>query len=461
MIELDQFFSIQVATNKMEATLVQNEKWNEEDVLTKADLLHYIKEQGIINGIDEGALELFCSDENDIKEQQIIARGKPPVKGRDARLQSIQFEEKGTDTDTLDNINLKEFLEIPSVREGDKVGEKVKATNGTAGINIYGEEVPAKPGKDFKLRPGKNTRLDEEEQALYSLINGQISIEKKVIHVFPIYEVKGDLDLKTGNITFVGNVVIRGNVPTGYEVKADGDIRVTGTVEGAHLESGGSIFVGAGIVGQNKSLIKAKGDLLTTFINEGHVEAGGAIEVVQAILHSTCSAGTSIICTRGKGNIVGGSLSANECIRAKNIGNDMQTKTSIFVGLSEHIVTRERTLKQDLLKSQEELTKLSQLLKVYVAKEQQQGPLQGREKILKLRVQHSFQTTKEVIDLTEEQLAELKDIQTDSNKGFIKVEQAVFPNVDVNFGKYRRKLVMRHDKARISIIDSEINISTA
>ncbi|WP_100404461.1 DUF342 domain-containing protein [Bacillus solitudinis] len=458
MVELEQFFTIQISTDKRQATLVQNEKIPEEEWLEEKALLQFIKEHGVVYGLNETNITNFVTHRQNLTDPLVIANGKPPVNGQNAFLKAVQFDKKTSNSMGADDVNLKDVINIPSVLEGDKIGEKVAATKGENGLNVLGEEIVAKTGKDFKLRAGKNTRL--KEQTIYSLISGQVSVENKLINVFPIYEVRGDLDLKTGNITFVGNVTVHGNVPTGFEIKADGDIRVTGTVEGALLEAGGSIFVGAGIVGQNKSIIKAKQNLQTTFINEGHVEVGGTIEVVQAILHSTCSAEKAIVCTRGKGNIVGGSLSANEFIHAKAIGNDMQTKTTLYIGLHESVVLKERELQTELAKSQEEFSKLGQLLKVYLNKEKQLGELQGKEKLLKLRVLHSFKETKDTIEIISEQLEEIKELMIDTDGGYIQVDNNLFPNVDVHFGKYRRKVLAKHQKTKITITDSEITIST-
>ena len=80
--------------------------------------------------------------------------------------------------------------------------------------------------------------------------------DREKINVFPVYEVNGDVDYNTGNIDFVGTIVIRGNVRSGFKVKADGDIRIIGSVEGAELEAAGSIEISAGIIGQNKGLLK-------------------------------------------------------------------------------------------------------------------------------------------------------------------------------------------------------------
>ncbi|WP_368504076.1 DUF342 domain-containing protein [Alkalihalophilus sp. As8PL] len=458
MIDLDQYYQITITSNKMEATVVQHAKTNQEETIDIGQVKEWVHEHGIVFGMIEESLHSLSNRVN-LDSPLLIARGLPKKQGAAAYLLPILFKKEKVADDGKMKVNLKDVLDIESVREGDKVGQKIAATSGQNGKNVLGEEISAKPGKDFTLRAGKNTRVSEDEQSIYSLIDGQVSIENKRIHVHPIYEVKGDLSMKTGNISFVGNVVINGNVPTGFIVEADGDIRVRGTVEGAHLTAGGSIFVGAGIVGQHKSFLKAKGDLQTTFINEGNVEVGGTIEVAQAILHSTCTAEKTIICTRGKGNIVGGVLSAGEGVHARTIGNDMQTKTSLFIGANEQLLKKQKDTESTKRKAQDDLTKLGKLLKVYIEKQKKQS-LVGKEKIMVLRIQHSFRTAKELLDESNDILESLDKLGGPLEGGSISAKDSFYPNVFIHFGKYRRKLVSKHQYAKVTLIDSEITISS-
>lgn len=456
MIDLEKFYEIKVSNDKMEAFIIRHSKLTDDDSLSKEEIEQFIKEHGIIYGLDHDVVTKILED-RELGPNIILAVGKPPENGKDAYLEPILFQEQNRDLNAV-QINLKDFLDIPTVRIDDKIGTKIAATPGFVGFNVFGEEVAAKPGKDFKLRKGQNTRINEKEQAIYSLIDGQITIDKHTIHVFPTYEVQGDLSLKTGNIEFVGNVIINGNVPTGFEIEAGGDIRVSGTVEAARLKAGGSIYIGAGVVGQNKGHIEAGGDLQTTFINEGYVEVGGHIEVTQAILHSTCMSGGQVICKRGKGLIVGGAISAVKSIEANEIGNDMHTKTSLFIGVHEKILLQQKQIEEDLQKAQDDFMNLAKLLKLYIEKEKESGPLVGRDKLSKLRVQHSFQQTKQTIDELTENLGDFKE-QAELGDGFIRVERLLFPNVNVHFGKYRRNIQKIYRQPRISFIDGEINIS--
>lgn len=458
MIVLDDFFEIQTDKTKMKATIIQTVKLEPETKVTVEELKEFIKIHGIVFGIKEELLANIVSEEVDLPV--VVAEGLGPENGTHAFLRPILPEiENITNKEDLLKVDLKQVLNIPSVTHGQLIGEKVPATPGVPGRNIFGEEIPPKAGRDLKLRPGKNTRISEDGLKLYSTIDGQMSVEPKVIHVYPVFEVNGDLDLKVGNIAFIGSVNIRGNVPDGFEIKAKGDIKIHGTVESATLISEGSIFVSAGIVGQGKGLLKAKGDLHTSFINQAIVEVEGDINVVQSILHSKVQAGGSVYCQKGKGNIVGGSISAGKNIVAKEVGNPHNTATSIYLGVNQDLLMKEKLYTDNLKKAEDDLQKLAILLKNLNEKEKRQS-LSANEKIMKLRVRNTISLSNETMLEAKEKLEDFKEIFSELGNAAITIERHIYPNVDVHFGKYRRKIITPHQYVKISLEDGEITIGS-
>ncbi|OIJ09928.1 hypothetical protein BKP35_15715 [Anaerobacillus arseniciselenatis] len=456
MSHLDDFFEIQVDKKKLKATITQRKKLEQDDDLTLDELKSFVNEHGIVFGVKEELLQKITLGEATLP--LAIAEGLSPVDGVDAFLKPIFPETKEIENkEDLRKVDLKQVLNIPSVTHGQIIGEKIPATAGTSGKNIFGEEISAKPGKDFKLRTGKNTRIDDSGLKLIATTDGQMSVEPKVIHVFPVFEVNGDLDLKVGNISFIGSVEIRGNVPAGFEIKSKGDIKIHGTVESAILNSEGSIFVSAGIVGQGQGLIKAKGDLHTSFINQANVEVEGDINVIQSILHSNVQAGGNIFCNRGKGNIVGGNVSAAKNITVKEVGNTHNTKTSLYLGVNHEIMKKEKIYSDHLKKSEEDLQKLLILLKNLNEKEKSTS-LSAKEKIMKLRIRNTINQANDTMIEAKEKLEDLKEIFSQSGGAFLTVENKIFSNVDVHFGKYRRKIVASHQFVKIYLEDGEIKV---
>jgi uncharacterized protein (DUF342 family) len=454
MILLDDFLEMQLDNKKMKATIIQRKYFDEGMAISVDDINSFIAEHGVVYGIKVELLTGILTEEHSFP--LVIAEGIQPVNGKNAILRPI-FPKTAVieNVDDLREVDLKQVINIPSVTHGQLIGEKIPATDGAPGMNVLGEEIPPKPGKDFRLRAGKNTRIEEIGLKLHSTVDGQMSVEPKVIHVYPVFEVNGDLDLKVGNILFVGTVCIRGNVPAGFEIKSKGDIKIHGTVESAVLISEGSIFVSAGIVGQGKGLIKATGDLHTSFINQGVVEVEGDVNVTQSILHSKIQAGGSIYCHQGIGNIVGGDLSAGKNIIVKDVGNTHNTKTTLFLGVHQDLMNKEKNYNDNFKKAEEDLKKLTVLLDNLNEKEKNNG-LTAKEKIMKLRVRNTVIITTETIAQTKEKLEDYKDIFSEYGDSILTVKKQIFPSVDVCFGKYRRKIISPHQRVKIYLENGEI-----
>lgn len=453
-------FEIKISKDKMQATLTQKEHIDDIENLTFEALLQLVKEHGISYGIKEDVLKEIVQFKGlALNKTVVIAEGMPPVDGENAYLKPIDFTAKKKDDKQEDKkrINFRNVKEIPNVHKGEVLGIKVEATKGTPGINVLGENVPAKPGRDIKLRKGKNTVVTPDGTKILADIDGQVSFDGKTIHVYPVYEVSGDLDMKTGNIDFVGNVVIRGNVPNGFEIKAKGDIHVYGTVESAFLYSEGSIFVNAGIVGQGNGKIYAKNNLHTTFINQGNIEVENDVHVSQSILHSTVIAGGSIYCEQGKGNIVGGHISAGKCIYVNECGNMMHTPTHFYIGENQKLIERKNQLESERDKLKEELEKLMKLNNAYARKEESGQSLTPKERVMRLRIKS---TLLEVQERFQEAVAELEELshQTEKNAGFLQVKNHLYENTTITFGKYSRKITKHYQYVKVLFDNGEIKI---
>src|SRR5690606_32795771 len=109
-------------------------------------------------------------------------------------------------------VDFKEVTNLNNIKKGQLIAERVPAGTGTDGRAVTGDPIPAKKGKEARLKAGKNVVVDQEQMKIYAAIDGLVTItERDKINVFPVYEVNGDVDYAIGNIDFVGNVVIRGN----------------------------------------------------------------------------------------------------------------------------------------------------------------------------------------------------------------------------------------------------------
>ena len=252
-----------------------------------------------------------------------VAEGKEPIDGRDAYI-SYKFE---TDKSKLHlnesesgQIDFKELNLVQNVVEGQPLAEKILPERGKNGVTLYGRFLEAKNGKDIALPVGKNVTVDTDGRTILAAVSGQVLLINDKITVEPIMEVDG-INIKTGNVTFLGTVIVKGNVEDGFNVKASGNIEVHGTVGSSNLEADGNIIVSLGIMGKDTAVIKAGDTLWAKFIQNTTVEAENYVIVRDGIINSNVTSNKKILVKGKRGSILGGNAFATEEIRAKNIGS--------------------------------------------------------------------------------------------------------------------------------------------
>jgi uncharacterized protein (DUF342 family) len=203
------------------------------------------------------------------------------------------------------------------------------------------------------------------------------------------YEVPGDVDYSIGNLSMEGSLDIRGWIHSGFEVRASDEIKIGGGVEDAIVEAGADIYINGGIIGSAEGRVQAGGNITARFFESARVHADGDIFVHDDILRSTVSANGSIIVTKGKGRIRGGSVEAAKGVEANEIGSDAGVKTSVSVGTD----SKTRKLLADAKKQLEDFKRkkaktdklLARFVKKYKSKTLPEEITRRLEKLVKFR----------------------------------------------------------------------------
>lgn len=285
-------------------------------LLDKADrrLIRYMMENGLFGQV------------------MLLAQGTEPIPG-EAAGRTYHFKPVfSTSPRLLDNgdVDFKSIDNVSIVKSGDVLVTKTPALHGIPGEDVWGGVIPAPKGHDIDISGGKNTQLSADGTELTATCEGHVFIRYGKVCVDRVFIVEGNVDYKVGNIDFNGPVIVFGSVLDGFKVKADDDIYVNGSVDGAELESrGGDISIRLGINGHNKAEVKAAGSVKAKFINMAIVRAGKDVISEVSILHSSVIAGESVIARGSKGAIIGGSILAAKSIVARELGCISQTKTEI------------------------------------------------------------------------------------------------------------------------------------
>ncbi|RNA69568.1 DUF342 domain-containing protein [Alteribacter keqinensis] len=454
---IEDYFEVLIDDKELTAKLIAH-KIPEED-FTEEEIIDYLKEEGIIFGINKKSIAILLADNGRISAPLVIASGKAVEHGTPAKLSPAVFTTGKEEGQSGGRIELRDVLNLENVTSGMVVGRKISPGRGINGMNVFGEVIQAKPGKDFTLRPGKNTRIDKDGEKIIATCNGLMSADEKMIHVQPVYEVPGDVTMKTGNIDFTGTVKIRGSVPSGFKIKAGGDITVFGSVEGAELESGGSVYVCEGIVSQGKGYIKANRDVHTSFANQATIYAGNHVFVSQSILHSKIEALGKVVCKEQRGNVVGGSISSGQGIDVNEAGNQMNTPTLFYLGVNENVMIKEKEARTLYEQSKESMLKLSKLYRVLEQKKMT-STLGTKDRLMMLKVQNNLLTVNEAYQKAKDDYEKAKSIMEHPEEAVFLINRHLHPNVSAYFGKYRRKIVARHERVTLTLNNSEITLTS-
>lgn len=331
----DSTANVQISETKMRAYIIISAPRPGGYDLDVDQIRSILKSHNVIVGIKEDVIDKIL-DYPEYDTPIWIAEGIKVVNGVDASITYHFNTSKKKEFHEQNNgqIDFKSMNNIQNVTAGQILATKNLATTGEPGRTVTGEIIYNKPGKDLVLQEGKNTKVSDDGLNIVALTNGQVNYSAGKVNVDEVYIVQGDVNLKTGHISFLGNVIVTGSVEDNFNITAEGNIEIKGSVGKCRLEAKGNITVSQGIMGKDEAYIKAGECLYAKFIQQvSKVEVGDSVYVQDAIMQSYVDATKEICCVGKRATIVGGDLRAGETIKSGTIGSQSGTETIIEVGI--------------------------------------------------------------------------------------------------------------------------------
>ncbi|MBN2439827.1 MAG: FapA family protein [Spirochaetales bacterium] len=399
--------------------------------LTYDNIIAILNNNGVVHGILEDEVRQF-EDYPQYNSRFLIAEGSKPQNGSDAVVQyhfnkergHIQLHEEGG------RVDFKELNLIENVVAGQVLAKKTPPQKGIDGRTVTGKTIPAKSGNDVAIVIGKNVKLSEDGTTAISEINGQVMLLAGKINVEPIYTVNGDVNLQTGNILFLGTVIVKGSVLDGFSIKAAGNIEIKGNVGKCILDAEGDIIVHQGILGKNGGQVKTGKSVFSKFIEHARVEATDYVVVNEGILHSMVDANKKIICQGRRASIVGGKLRASEEINAKNLGSIAGTETVLEVGYDPSSKERLGSLDKKKTDIEKDLDEIELNIKTLLNLKKVQRKLSEEKQNYLTELSSKRDTIKTEVDLLNTEIDEIKaHLMSIKKQGKISASEKVFPGV--------------------------------
>jgi hypothetical protein len=347
---------LKVTPDKMQVTLVVHPPLAEGHSLHHGDLQALIAEQGIVFGIDAKTIDeakRFLESEAKEFKSFIIARGQGVGKSSDACLRYDM--EIGPIAGKLledGSIDFRERRIMVAVKAGQCIATKIPASQGTPGINVYGQETLAPVGKDLKIEVLNDAKFSRDTLQVTATKNGVLSIvNDSIIKVCSHQILLGDIDFQTGNIDSMNCISIRGSVQPGFRVTVGGDIEIAGEVTSAKIVSQGNLVVRGGITGKN-SVLEANGDADINFIERGSLKCGGMVVIRKESYYGDITAGTDIRCHQAS-KIIGGNLFAEGSIATGDVGSENCRPAFLAAGVIAERLRHFNTLKTSVVEQQD------------------------------------------------------------------------------------------------------------
>lgn len=288
---------------------------------------------GVCHGFDEEKPTL-------VDGKAVIASGTPAQHGEKAKIRPLVRPEviqtKEDDEEARnERRDFRELGNIVNVPEDQLLLEKVPATMGIPGRDVFGEEIPAKDGKDVTIKCGPGVVLSADGLQVTSTVKGKFVMAGGKPAVLEEHIVNSDVDLSVGNITFSGKqLIIRGQVLPGFRVKCMGSIDISEGVNNAEIIAGANLKIQGGLIGEECS-VRVWGDMDVDFCeNTGLIETRGNMAISDFVVQGYMRVEKDLRALSGKGALIGGKYVLGGSLYALELGSDAEVHTEVVVGMN-------------------------------------------------------------------------------------------------------------------------------
>ena len=329
ILPVDCQISVSIATNGSEAHVSITPPVNGGAEPTFEEIMNKLKAGGVLYGINEDTVRKIVDDK--IYDTRVaIASWTPAVEGVNGEIE-YRFEKQVKAAPTEDErgfVDYKDLGLVRTVHKGDVIADITLPIEGTPGMDVRGKVLKQRVGKKAAYSIGLNTELTPDGLQIIASTDGNINFRNGAFAVDQVVTISGNVDTSVGNINFVGDVIVKGEVHEGFKISSNANIIVHGNVNGATLEADGDVVIKKGCI---NSKITAHGSVTANFCEHSTIECDGDLTSSNFVICSVYCGGQLI--TKGRtGGLLGGKYTCLNGIEASNIGTKSYTPTLLTIG---------------------------------------------------------------------------------------------------------------------------------
>jgi hypothetical protein len=200
--------------------------------------------QGIKAKIDTTVI--YQELQNPTYKKVAVACGTPAVPSQDGRIE-LYFS-KTTEKvlqDVGGRVDFRNHTRIPTVEAGETIARIFPPVPGVEGCDVFGHTLFPKNARRVEARARKHVEITEDGRVIAKR-GGRPTVvgrQVKYFEILPSHYIEGDVDIKTGNIFFSGDVIVTGDVKENMRVEALGDVHVYGNVFSSTIIATGNVYI--------------------------------------------------------------------------------------------------------------------------------------------------------------------------------------------------------------------------
>lgn len=321
--------SVSVASNSSEAYVAVNgPKFGGEHV-TEDMIRNALDLNKITYGIDDEMVKRIVREKL-YGDKYTIAVWTKPENGIDGTI-TYYYDKQNTAAPVEDEHGFVDYKNLGMVRTiyaGDVIADITMPTLGSPGMDVRGRVLRQKPGKKAQFSLGPNTVLSSDGKQITAAVDGNINFKNGAFGIEQVVTINGNVDASVGNISFVGDVIVKGEVFEGFKISSNANIIVAGNVNGATLEADGDIVIRKGCI---NSKVVAHGSVSINFCEHSDITCDGDLNSSNFVICNVYCGG--YLTTKGKGGgLLGGKYTCLNSVEASSIGTKNYTPTLLTVG---------------------------------------------------------------------------------------------------------------------------------
>ena len=436
---ISDYVKLKISNDSMSAMIYLSSTPDDEgvvhtDLFTLENLTALLEENGVKAGIDEPLLKSVVIDKL-YDRPIVIAKGNPAVDGTDGHYEyhfNTELDNKPK-VQPDGSVDYRDIDIYEPIAQDTEVVTYFPATPGHFGFNVFGEIIQPVPGKDLPVLTGSGFTISEDKNHYYSTCNGKIEIKDGQLNISDILNIKGDVDMTTGNIVFCGDLLITGSVLAGSSIRVAGNVVIMGNVEGATIIADGNVEIKSGMQGGGKGIIECGGDLWGKFFEQTTIKVKGDLHA-NSMMNCTVVCEGNVNITGRHGCIVGGSVSSQGSIEATVVGNLAEVPTKLSVGVTESVLTELSIIKDKMKELNDSLDKHT-LVREKLEAIKNPTELDKYNTMVE-QVRSSMEEISKQMATLQAQLDQKLFLLSTYSNSSIKVDKYMYPNVNVIVSGY-------------------------